>query len=89
MGLRSGEPQLGPPLLDQLAHLTRPVGAEPVHHHNLTLGEHRGQEPLDVGLENERLVVEPSTAMYSPITPSTVMEAISVVFLPRFLGTLP
>jgi hypothetical protein len=25
----------------------------------------------------------------APITPSRVMDAISVVFLPRFLGTLP
>lgn len=25
----------------------------------------------------------------SPITPSRVMDAINVVFLPRFLGTLP
>ena len=31
----------------------------------------------------------PSTAIASPIPPSSVMLAIRVVFLPRFLGTLP
>jgi hypothetical protein len=42
---------------------------------------------LDVGLEASP-VVEPSTAIASPIPPIVIL-AISVVFLPRFRGTLP
>ncbi len=36
-----------------------------------------------------RASVAPSTAIASPIPPSRVIEAMSVVFLPRFVGTLP
>jgi hypothetical protein len=33
--------------------------------------------------------VPPSTLIGAPIAPSRVIAAISVVFLPRFLGTFP
>ena len=43
---------------------------------------------LYVDLEGFRIAVAPRMHMASPI-PERLMEAISVVFFPRFLGTLP
>jgi hypothetical protein len=60
-----------------------------VEHHHLPLAKGRRQEVLHITLEGQRASVAPSTLIDSPIAPSRVIEAIRVVFLPRFLGTFP
>jgi hypothetical protein len=68
--------------------LIGPVRSEPVEHHHLPFGERGSQEVLYVSLEGFG-VVAPSMVIEVPITPSRVIEAMSVVFLPRLRGTLP
>jgi len=64
------------------------VCPESVEHDELPLPKPESQEMLDVNLEKAFASVAPWMHMASPI-PQRLMEAISVVFLPRFLGTLP
>jgi hypothetical protein len=59
-----------------------------VHHHHLPLAKRRSQEVLDVSLEGLGIGVAPSKHIDSPI-PERLIEAISVRFLPLFLGTRP
>ena len=51
--------------------------------------ESEGAKKPSTYASKTRASVAPSTAIASPIPPSSVIEAIRVVFLPRFLGTLP
>jgi hypothetical protein len=44
---------------------------------------------LNVETSKASASVAPSTVIDSPMAPSRVMAAMRVVFLPRFLGTLP
>jgi hypothetical protein len=62
------------------------VGGEVVHHHYLSAFQARGENPLDVSLEDRRAVVAPSTASEEPI-PSRVMLDSSVVLGPLLRGT--
>src|SRR3712207_3743326 len=74
------------PLLDELPSPRAFVRRKVVHHHYLPRLKRGGQHPLRVGLEDRRVVVEPSTARHSPI-PSAVMLASKVTFAPQLRGT--
>jgi hypothetical protein len=58
------------------------VRPKPIKHYDLPLFEGRRQEVLYVRLEGQGIRFAPSIVITSPITPSKVIEAIRVVFLP-------
>jgi hypothetical protein len=62
---------------------------EIVEHHHLPLRKRRCQEMLDLEASKAKASVAPFTVIDSPMPPSRVIAAIRVVFLARFLGTLP
>jgi hypothetical protein len=59
------------------------VRSEPVEHHHLPFSERGRKEVLYVSLEKAKASVDPSMLIEeAPITPSKLIEAINVVFLP-------
>ena len=62
---------------------------EPIEDHHLPFRKRGCKEVLNVGFEGIRVCGSFYALIDSPMAPWRVIEAISVVFLPRLLGTFP